>query len=131
MTVTSYIDSPQLERRTYKKVGQHVYNESEDNNGISSPLGQEVSENPEKKSAGYFSDSDNDPVKSDLKIFKFHFLFLTLLRLKYVKDNCVHFVIMSTYETFSFSSKVFGEPNRRPVNPAPEGESQTRVNKGE
>ena len=107
-----------------------MYNESEDNNGISSSLGQEVSENSEKKTAGYFTDSDNDPVKPDLNKLKFHFLFMTLLRLKYVKENCVHFVIMSTYETFSFSSKVFGEPNRRPVNPAPEGESQTRVNKG-
>jgi len=49
-----------------------MHHESEDNNRISSSLGQEVSKNAEKKSAGYFTDSDDDSVKSNLEIFKFH-----------------------------------------------------------
>ncbi len=37
----------------------------------------------------------------------------------------------STYKTLGFSSKVFGEPNWGPVDPAPECEGQTRVAEGE
>ena len=87
-------------------------NESEDNNRIPSSLGQEVSENSEKKSAGYFTDSYDDPMKSDLYEFKFHFLRFVITEFKYVKDNCVYFMTNNKALT-----RLFASPPKSFVNP--------------
>ncbi len=70
-------------QKSYQEECQHVNNESENDDRISSSLCQEVTENSEQKAAGYFADANHDSVKSDLKT-KILILDLSYLRCLWV-----------------------------------------------